>query len=124
MKKILLFIAAFIIVVSSVKSLSYQQYVTSCEQLDYQQINIQINELIKFEKKIKEALCSRAPNYVYESYVHEQANWEIERNRQLLKAQQDNDKETMCQIGFLEYLRVGVVLENYQEYLYDIQTLP
>lgn len=124
MKKILLFIAAFIIVVSSVKSLSYQQYVTSCEQLDYQQINIQINELIKFEKKIKEALCSRAPNYVYESYVHEQTNWEIERNRQLLKAQQDKDKETMCQIGFLEYLRVGVVLENYQEYLYDIQTLP
>jgi len=102
------------------QQISLNEFALECECLTFQQIYSKYIELQKFNDKIKTALYERAPDFIYEGYIADQKQWAEQRNKNVLEIASKQDKEEMCRALFLEYLRIGTVLEDYNEYLYSI----
>ncbi len=124
MKKIVqIVIAGLLILVSPVlfgQQITFNEFTLSCSELTFQEIKEKYISLQELNSKIKNKLYERAPDYIYTDFVKEQKQWNTQRNLNVLEATKNQDKEEFCRIIFLEYLRIGTLLEDYNEYLYGL----
>jgi hypothetical protein len=119
MKKTLLLLLSFLLFnIFCVNSNSQSiEHLLGFEYLTYEQVYSKFQDLQIQNAKIKQTLYEHAPDYVYKKYIAEQSQWVQERDIALQNAFLSKDKNSLCNIVYMEYLRVGTLLNKYAEYL-------
>jgi hypothetical protein len=122
MKKVILILS--LVVFSTVTAISqnykYENFLNSCEQLTIVDIQKKFQEIKNLQIRIQAKLRERAPDYVYREFIKEQNQWDTEKTPEYKKYLTEQNKDELCRFYYLEFLRVGVTLDTYNEYLYGL----
>jgi hypothetical protein len=117
MKKILLVIWTLLLCVTQECNSQVVNKLPSFEQLSYQQVYEKYQSLQIQNTRIKENLFNEAPDYVYEEYCKEQSIWDKSKNQELQQSILTHNKDQLCKIVYMDYLRIGMLLTKYSEFL-------